>query len=239
MRWPLRLHFFGEDVFVRWGRYCAAPGVEPLRKTLEVVTDFDPSAAGAAGVVEGKAQGRQRKKRRKKGEVAEAAEDESAGEAEEKAADEVAEAPRWGVHVLPLDHAPLAPYLEKGQDITTFEREGNCVVCQQQLEHDKGLYAICSNGTCEAVGHLDCWSRYLLHQQCGDDADGIMLPMEGQCPRCGEGLKWANMMRELTLRLRGQDEVDKTLKRFKRAAGKSKTKSKGKGKAKAKVDDES
>ncbi|TDZ35703.1 Structure-specific endonuclease subunit SLX1 [Colletotrichum spinosum] len=55
----------------------------------------------------------------------------------------------WGIHALPLDHAPLKPYVEKGQSITAFEREGSCVVCHGDLPHGQGLLAICSNDHCE------------------------------------------------------------------------------------------
>lgn len=257
--WPLTLHFFDKDVFARWERYCAAPGVEPVRKTLEVFTDFKPATvkeveAREEGDEEEEASEKKKKKTttttttttrkkeeaksKKKGAKA-SEEDETAGEEDEKAENEEAtEGPRWGIYNLPLDHAPLAPYLEKGQDISTFEREGNCVVCQQQLEHDKGLYTICSNGECEGVGHLDCWSRHLLHQRGDDGANGVILPMEGQCPKCSGVVRWSDMMRELTLRVRGQKEVEKVLKKRRRATGVTKAKAKAKGKAKGKASDE-
>lgn len=240
-RWPLKLHFFDKDVFARWDRYGATSGVQPLRETLEVVTDFKPAAVEEADVPkEGADVGQKKKKdatKKKKGAEA-SKEDEAVEEEEEEGKEpgyEATEGPTWGIHSLPLDHTPLASYLEKGQDISTFEREGKCVVCQQQLEHDKGLYAICLNGKCEGVGHLDCWSRHLLRQRDEDSADGFILPMEGHCPKCSGAVKWGDMMRELTLRVRGQNEVEKVLKKSKRAAGITKPKAKGKGKAKAKT----
>lgn len=202
---------------MRWARYLASDGVEPLRSTLEVVTDFKPAA-----VLEAEAKRKEAARRRL---VDDSGEDE-----------EEPEGPTWGIHALPLDYTPLAPYLEKGQNVTTFEREGNCVVCLQHLEHDKGLFAICPNGECEGTGHVDCWSRHLLHQQREDGC--AVLPVDGCCPKCSGPVKWVDMMRELTLRTRGQKEVEKVLKRHRRANGvaKSKAKPKGKAKAKAKAD---
>lgn len=137
----------------------------------------------------------------------------------------------WGIHALPLDYAPLGSYVEKAQNIFSFEREDKCVVCHQHLEHDKGLYAICSHRGCEGVGHLDCWSRHLLHQKGEDNDDGVLLPIDGQCPKCRGAVKWADMMKELTLRTRGQKEVEKLKKRRKAANAKT---SKAKEKAPAK-----
>lgn len=249
-RWPLKLHFFDQDVFARWNRYNAASGVEPLRKTLEVVTDFKSAALGSdvpeEQTDEKQKNEEQRKKKlttvtKKKKKGAKADEQKDVVEEEEEEVEnseyESTGGPAWGIHGLPLDHAPLAPYLEKGQDISTFEREGNCVVCQQQLDHDKGLYAICSNGECEGVGHLDCWSRHLLDQRDEAGADGLILPMEGQCPKCSGVVRWSDMMRELTLRVRGQQEVEKVLKKHRRSTKITKAKTKGRGKAKAKVVD--
>ncbi|KKY32653.1 putative giy-yig catalytic domain containing protein [Diaporthe ampelina] len=159
-RWPLALRLFDRDVHAHWARYSA--GVEPLRASLNVVTDFKPAA-----IMEAEASKREAARES-------VLED---GEQDEKEPD----GPKWGVHALPLDYTPLAPYLEKGQNIIMFEREGNCVVCLQHLEPDKGLYAICSNGE-------------------------------------------------------GQKEVDKVLKRSRRAAGVTKSKANPKGKAKAKAD---
>ncbi|KAK7749654.1 Slx4p interacting protein [Cytospora paraplurivora] len=235
-RWPLSLHIFDRDVFARWNRYCAASGVEPLRSTLEVVTDFGPAA-----VEEEETEVTPKKKRKTKIEEIKprkiVEEEEVATESDEQgdvAENEATAKPNWGIHALPLDHRSLAPYLEKGQEISIFEREGNCVICQQQLTHEKGLYAICSNGECEGVGHLDCWSRHLLYQGDGDDAQGLILPMEGQCPKCSGRVKWSDMMRELTLRVRGPKEVEKVLKRNKRAAGTTDATTKGTAKTKVK-----
>ncbi|KAJ0116995.1 GIY-YIG catalytic domain-containing protein [Diaporthe amygdali] len=222
-RWPLTLHMFDQGVHARWEKYLAGTGVEPLQKTLEVVTDFKPAA-----VVGAEARQKEAAERAASDSVDKESDEEAKGDEEEP------EGPKWGIHTLPLDYAPLAPYLEKGQNVTTFEREGNCVVCLQHLEHGKGLFAICPNGECEGMGHLDCWSRHLLHQQ--GDSDGNVLPLEGRCPKCDGAVRWGDMMKEMTLRVRGQKEVDKVLKKSRRAAGLTKAKAKTKGKAKAKAD---
>ncbi len=74
-------------------------------------------------------------------------------------ADEVdsgqSEAP-WGIHALPLDYAPAGDYVAKGQSIFSFEREGNCAICDGSQAPGQGLYAVCTNETCEAVGHVAC-----------------------------------------------------------------------------------
>nr|6SEH_A Chain A, Structure-specific endonuclease subunit SLX1 [Thermothielavioides terrestris]6SEH_C Chain C, Structure-specific endonuclease subunit SLX1 [Thermothielavioides terrestris]6SEI_A Chain A, Structure-specific endonuclease subunit SLX1 [Thermothielavioides terrestris]6SEI_C Chain C, Structure-specific endonuclease subunit SLX1 [Thermothielavioides terrestris] len=125
-------------------------------------------------------------------------------------------APCWGIHALPLDYEPIKDYVAKGQEIFEFERQGACVVCREEMASGDGLQALCTNQGCDGVGHLSCWSRHFLK---GAEADSI-LPVQGQCPKCGGEMEWGNMMKELTLRTRGQKEVEKLLKRKRRRATK-------------------
>lgn len=207
------------------------------------MTDFEPTAAEAvaagtsANLVD----------------VSWSSEDSASEGGDEESAEKLA-GPKWGIHALPLDHYPLATYLEKGQNITNFEQEGTCVVCHSHLDHDKGLYAICSNGECTGMGHLACWSRHLLEQSGEHNNDTVLLPTEGHCPKCRGTVRWGDMMKELTLRTRGQKEIDKILKKHGKVTGltkatkkkakstrdmkspaKNKSPSKAKGKAKAVV----
>lgn len=212
-RWPLNLHFFDREVYSQWGKYCSLAGVAPLRKSVEVVTDFEPPATETVEATS----------RIDFLEDNFSSSEENALENSDREGKEVAgkqtEKPDWGIHALPLDYAPLAPYLEKGQEIITFEREGECVVCHQKLDHDKGLYAICSQAGCEGVGHLDCWSRHLLDQESkGEKHSTAIVPTSGRCPRCNGVVKWSDMMKEVTLRTRDQKEVDKLIKRRQKAA---------------------
>ncbi|KAL2018138.1 hypothetical protein VTK56DRAFT_1214 [Thermocarpiscus australiensis] len=185
-RWPLKVHFFVPEVYAAWGKWCATAN-EPLRPSLEVVTDFGSSAGQVAGE-----------------------EGATTREGEEWIEGEQPQA--WGIHALPLDYEPIKDYVAKGQEIFEFERQGDCVVCREALPPGEGLQAVCTNAGCDAVGHLSCWSRHFLAAR---ESDSI-LPIEGQCPKCKGEVHWGDMMKELTLRIRGQKEVEKLLKRKRR-----------------------
>lgn len=122
----------------------------------------------------------------------------------------------WGIHALPVDYTPVKDYVEKAHNIVMFEQEGNCVHCKKALESGKGLYPMCPNQGCEAMGHLDCWSRHALS---GED-EGIIIPQQCTCPACGGDIRWGDMMKELSLRIRGPKDVEKLLKKRKRRAKK-------------------
>lgn len=112
-----------------------------------------------------------------------------------------------GIEALTVDYTDQKSYVEKGKDIVDFEREGSCTVCKNSLEHDAGIYAICPNTGCESVTHLTCLSKHFL---AGDEE--ALVPIKGNCPSCKAELRWNDVVKELSLRMRGQKEVEKLLK---------------------------
>ncbi|KAH8805751.1 hypothetical protein F5884DRAFT_630326, partial [Xylogone sp. PMI_703] len=116
--------------------------------------------------------------------------------------------PSHGIHALNIDYGKQKQHVLKGRDITLFEREGSCAICHVDLEHDGGIYTICPNPTCQAVTHVTCLSRHFL---VGDDES--MLPIQGTCPSCKTEYAWIDVVKELSLRMRGQKEVEKLLKK--------------------------
>ncbi|KAI1805963.1 hypothetical protein F4811DRAFT_195394 [Daldinia bambusicola] len=135
----------------------------------------------------------------------------SSGGGESADAEDEPEQP-WGIHALPLDYTPLKSYVTKTKSIYDFEREGNCIICQEHLDPGKGLYATCSNIDCEGTGHLTCWSKHML----GKEASENIIPISGHCPKCRGEVVWGDLMKEMSLRLRGPKEVEKLLKKPRR-----------------------
>ncbi|KAK7407962.1 Slx4p interacting protein [Neonectria punicea] len=120
--------------------------------------------------------------------------------------------PPRGIHALPLDYSPIKSYVEKAHNVVSFEQEGNCVHCHEELESAKGLHPMCPNDGCEAMGHLDCWGKHALE---GED-EGTLIPELCTCPSCGGEVRWAEMIKELSLRVRAPKDVEKLLKKKQR-----------------------
>ena len=136
--------------------------------------------------------------------------------------------PTWGAHALPRDYSPMVPYLKKVRDIFEFEAYGGCAVCKQAILADAGLYVVCPTMSCMAVGHLTCWSNRLLETERRESpvqSDAALIkavvPVSGTCPECRALVYWGDMMKELTLRLRGQKEVKLLLDPKKKRGAKS------------------
>lgn len=112
-----------------------------------------------------------------------------------------------GIAALGVDYADIKSQVEKGKDIVEFEREGVCAICHKDLEHDGGIYTICPSAGCESVTHITCLSKHFLK---GDKE--ALVPILGECPSCKAEVRWIDVVKELSLRLRGQKEVEKLLK---------------------------
>lgn len=113
-----------------------------------------------------------------------------------------------GIQGLEIGYANEKAHVEKAKNIVDFEREGSCAICQEDLEHDEGVYAICPAPGCELATHLTCLSRHFLK-----DNEDSLVPIKGNCPSCDTELRWIDVVKELSLRMRGQKEVEKLLKK--------------------------
>lgn len=111
-----------------------------------------------------------------------------------------------GVGSLDIGYENHMAYVTKGREMVEFEREGKCTLCKHDLGHDAGIYAMCPNRECESVTHLTCLGKHFA-----EDADSV-VPIKGNCPSCNTELRWVDIVKEVTLRLRGQKEVEKLLK---------------------------
>jgi structure-specific endonuclease subunit SLX1 len=72
---------------------------------------------------------------------------------------------------------------------------------------------MCPNNGCKAIGHIDCWSKDALYHEGGSE----VLPDISTCPSCGGEIRWGDMMKELSLRVRGPQDVEKLLKKAEKA----------------------
>lgn len=182
-RWPLEVRFFSEDVHKAWVKWTST-AAEPIRESLDTITDFPPKLIKPASESGSPQSNRQKT--------------------------------THGIGALDIDYKNNKPHVQKGKNIIDFEREGSCAICLADLEHDSGIYTICSNPDCEAVTHMTCLSKHFLK-----DEEDSLVPIKGTCPICETETKWVDIVKELTLRMRGQKEVEKLLKKKRVGKGKA------------------
>lgn len=110
--------------------------------------------------------------------------------------------------------ASYKPAKERLRQSTTALTASNpeCVVCRENLHASRDLILVCPKHDCGTLSHLNCLADRFLEN---DPADEPLLPSQGVCPCCRTSLDWAELVKDLTLRIRAPEEVEKLLKETK------------------------
>ena len=119
-----------------------------------------------------------------------------------------------GVNGIDPTYASLQPVLEKSEMLLEEDESLACGLCKQSLNVKNDLITACPQAECQSFHHMDCLSSHFLK----DDATSLLFPKGGNCPSCKANLSWPELMKEMTLRVRGAKEVQKILRHKKRAA---------------------
>ena len=122
-----------------------------------------------------------------------------------------------GVYAVDVGYDALKPHLEKSQKLFADGCKVKCVVCKLDLPLNGAMSLVCSSDGCHAAGHLECFARaFSKHHK-----EQAFLPVDGRCPSCGTKHKWVDLVKEMTLRQRGESEIKKIFKVKKPRAKKS------------------
>ncbi|KFX90560.1 hypothetical protein V490_06398, partial [Pseudogymnoascus sp. VKM F-3557] len=76
---------------------------------------------------------------------------------------------------------------------------GNCAACG----HGGGIMSVCADDTCGVATHITCLAQRSLgpEQAAGG---GHVLPTSAKCPRCKGEMRWSDVARGVTGRIRGK-----------------------------------
>lgn len=183
-RWPLEVTFFREDVYRVWRTWIERVHAK-IRDGVRVVLDFNDSAntdGSGIRVIDNK-------------------------EAEENGSQ--------GIERIEVGYTGLRRYLRKSRDLLRDTKYSTCAVCRQRLKNrETSLLVTCTFDTCNAISHLTCLSQHFLDNATASGSEEnqeAILPTEGLCPECIQPTRWIDVVKELTLRLRGEKEVEKLL----------------------------
>lgn len=121
-----------------------------------------------------------------------------------KADDQNIPANTTGIHALDVGYMSLKSQLEKSQ--AAFEGEINCkcTICRKAVPTSGAATLVCTNNSCSAVAHLHCLSSVFLRDEKQNDT---LVPTHGKCPSCNTELQWIDLVKDLSLRMRGEKEV--------------------------------
>lgn len=113
------------------------------------------------------------------------------------------------IRTIPVAYEDSKPHVEKGKTLLEDPRTYVCTVCRKTADASTSLVLVCTLEACRAISHLQCLSSKFLREEGARDA---LVPLEGTCPGCYSPLKWATLIKELSLRTRGQKEIEAMFK---------------------------
>jgi structure-specific endonuclease subunit SLX1 len=122
-----------------------------------------------------------------------------------------------GIHALDFGYEALKPQLEKTENVLHQPDGSACEICHEAIPSTGAATLVCTQDTCAATTHLQCLSSAFLKSEGSADA---LVPTKGNCPKCNSELHWVDLVKELSLRMRGEKEVKAMFKpkRGKKAA---------------------
>jgi len=122
-----------------------------------------------------------------------------------------------GIRALDVGYSALRPQITKTKNLFETSDWLHCAVCRGGLPSGGAGALVCHTEGCNAASHIECLSTAFLVAE--GDADA-MLPTSGSCPSCNIELQWTDLVKELSLRMRGVKEVEDLFKeRRKRKKG--------------------
>ena len=113
-----------------------------------------------------------------------------------------------GIHALDVGYSGLKQHLEKSQKLLVDAANVTCTVCSKALPDEGAKCLVCPQPACNAVGHLECFASLRSSPSEQDN----FLPIDVKCPSCKATHKWVDLVKEMSLRLRGEAEIKKVFK---------------------------
>jgi structure-specific endonuclease subunit SLX1 len=110
---------------------------------------------------------------------------------------------------LDFGYTSFKPHSEKAKSLLGSNEHISCSVCKSQVDKSHSLALVCPHQNCTAVSHLSCLSDHFM--KANPDETHIM-PLDGHCPDCHTQTSWATLVKELSLRTRGQPILEKLFK---------------------------
>lgn len=118
-----------------------------------------------------------------------------------------------GIHKIDPTYQQMKTALEKSRKLLHAPNK-SCNICCSVLEPTQDMALVCSNQECDSVFHVACLSTHFLRGEHG--AKDAVVPTCGHCPSCKASLNWADLVKDLSLRIRGEKEVTALFKEPKR-----------------------
>lgn len=105
---------------------------------------------------------------------------------------------------IDVGYSDLQERLQATRTLFATGETNPCFICQERLPVSGTVTLVCPNTSCLTKTHLKCLASTFLAWEGRTDA---LVPTRGLCPKCKTPLQWFDLVKELTLRMRGEKEI--------------------------------
>lgn len=109
-----------------------------------------------------------------------------------------------GIIGIDVGYTYLKGPIEKSTFLLADGETINCSVCGKKVGLERKLSLVCPAEDCKAASHLSCLGDKFLHDEGASDA---IVPTSGKCPECKSETLWVDLVKEMSLRIRGKKEL--------------------------------
>lgn len=131
---------------------------------------------------------------------------------------------KGGIDGIDIGYRKLKDHLEKSLFLLAEGEANKCAICADHIEDQSRTVLVCSLATCRAVFHMSCLAKSFLDKEQQGNA---VIPTFGKCPNCQSKHQWVDLVKEMSLRVRGETEVAKLMKKPKVSKAKAMKVTKG------------
>ena len=114
---------------------------------------------------------------------------------------------------LDVTYAGIKGHLEKSTLLLAADGNAKCDVCALDLTMQGQTVLICPHRGCRTATHPACLAKVFLSKNQSQD---LLVPTSGKCPGCNRTTAWVDLVKELSLRSRGEKEVAVLMKKSRR-----------------------
>ena len=183
-RWPLSVRFFCEDVYGLWQAWSDRVNGN-IREGIQMVLDIKQPVESVLGdEVPMNISNKSKRKREMLG--------------------------KGGVDGLEIGYGALKDHVEKSIFLLADDEGLTCAVCSKDLRRHRQTALVCPHQGCRAASHLSCLAGAFSAE---DGQAASVMPVSGKCPKCGTKSVWVDLVKEMTLRIRGEKELALLMKK--------------------------
>lgn len=183
-RWPLEVRFFCNDVYQVW-QYLNERVDGSIRGGIKVLLDLEQLGEIInIGELPVSTQAKVKRKREALG--------------------------KGGIGGLNVGYSELKSHIEKSIFFLAEDEAIKCAVCAKDLGPKTAMALSCPQENCRTASHMTCLATKFIEDE---GAGAAVMPISGKCLGCKGELQWIDLMKELSLRLRGEKEVVQMMKK--------------------------